>query len=123
MKDQPERSLVLRNLRVVLPERTAELASVLINDGRIARLLDSSSDEAVKSDSVIDLHGLTLFPGFIDVHIHGAVGVDAMEAGADDLCLVSEFLASEGVTAWLPTLVPARQAQYERAIRAISDLI
>ncbi len=123
MKDQPARSLVLRNLRVVLPERTAELASVLIEDGRIARIVDSSSDEAVKPDSVIDLHGRTLFPGFIDVHIHGAVGVDAMEAGADDLCRVSEFLASAGVTAWLPTLVPARQAQYESAVRAISDLM
>jgi len=107
----------------VLPERTAELASVLIEDGRIARIVDSSSDEAVKPDSVIDLHGRTLFPGFIDVHIHGAVGVDAMEAGADDLCRVSEFLASAGVTAWLPTLVPARQAQYESAVRAISDLM
>ncbi len=123
MNDQPARSLVLRNLRVVLPERTAELASVLIEDGRIARIVDSSSDEAVKPDSVIDLHGRTLFPGFIDVHIHGAVGVDAMEAGADDLCRVSEFLASAGVTAWLPTLVPARQAQYESAVRAISDLM
>ena len=116
-------SVLLRNVRIVLPERTSKSASVLIEDGRIARIFDSSSDEAVKPDSVIDLHGRTLFPGFIDVHIHGAVGVDAMEAGADDLCRVSEFLASAGVTAWLPTLVPARQAQYESAIRAISDLM
>jgi len=116
-------SVLLRNVRIVLPERTSESASVLIEDGRIARIVDSSSDEAVKPDSVIDLHGHTLFPGFIDVHIHGAVGVDAMEAGADDLCRVSEFLASAGVTAWLPTLVPARQAQYESAVRAISDLM
>ena len=116
-------SVLLRNVRIVLPERTSESASVLIEDGRIARIFDSSSDEAVKPDSVIDLHGRTLFPGFIDVHIHGAVGVDAMEAGADDLGRVSEFLASAGVTAWLPTLVPARQAQYESAVRAISDLM
>ena len=116
-------SFLLRNARTVLSDRIAESASLLIEDGRIARIVDSSSDEAVKSDSLIDLDGLTLFPGFIDVHIHGAVGVDAMEAGADDLCRVSEFLASAGVTAWLPTLVPARQAQYESAVRAISDLM
>ena len=116
-------SVLLRNARIVLPERTSESASVLIEDGRIARIFDSSSDESVKADSLMDLSGLRLFPGFIDVHIHGAVGVDAMEAGADDLCRVSEFLASAGVTAWLPTLVPARQAQYESAVRAISDLM
>jgi len=117
------RSLVLRNVRIVLPERTADSANVLIEDGRIARIFGSSSDESLKAGSLMDLDGFTLFPGFIDVHIHGAVGVDAMEASADDLCRVSEFLASEGVTAWLPTFVPAPQEQYERAIRAISDLM
>src|SRR5437660_2254334 len=101
----------LRNARIVLPERTAESASLLIEDGRIGRIFHSSSDESAKADSEIDLNGLTLFPGFIDVHIHGAVGVDAMKASADDLGRVSEFLASEGVTAWLPTLVPAPQEQ------------
>ncbi len=116
-------SLLLRNARIVLPERTADSANVLIEDGRIARILGSSSDESLKAGSLMDLDGFTLFPGFIDVHIHGAVGVDAMEASADDLCRVSEFLASEGVTAWLPTFVPAPQEQYERAIRAISDLM
>ena len=114
-------SLLLRNARTVLSDRIAESAGLLIEDGRIARIVDSSSDEAVKSDSVIDLDGLTLFPGFIDVHIHGAVGVDAIEAGAPDLRRVGAFLARNGVTAWLPTLVPAPSEQYERAIRAIED--
>src|SRR5437660_6437256 len=118
---ETQRLVLLRKARIVRPERISESANLLIEEGRIARIFDSSSDEAVKSDSVIDLHGFTLFPGFIDVHIHGAVGVDAMEASADDLCRVAEFLASEGVTAWLPTFVPAQQEQYESAIRAVSD--
>ena len=121
MRVEHARSLVLRNVRIVLPERTADSANVLIEDGRIARIYHSSSDESVKAGSLMDLDGLTLFPGFIDVHIHGAVGVDAMEAGENGLCRVSEFLASEGVTAWLPTLVPAPQEQYERAIGSIGE--
>jgi N-acetylglucosamine-6-phosphate deacetylase len=68
-----------------------------------------------------DLAGLTLLPGFIDVHIHGAVGVDTMEANAEDLLRVSRYLARQGVTGWLPTLVPASQAQYASAVRAIED--
>ena len=85
----------------------AEKASLLIHDDRIARVLEPAPSQLPTSDSVIDLSGLTLFPGFIDVHIHGAVGVDTMEATAEGLNRVSEFLASQGVTAWLPTLVPA----------------
>src|SRR2546430_1851203 len=80
--------------------------------------------EHTKSDehgTEIDLSGLTLFPGFIDVPIHGAAGVDTMDASADDLRRIGEFLAWNGVTSWLPTLVPARDEEYEQAVREIGD--
>src|SRR5205814_1866223 len=53
--------------------------------------------------------------------IHGAAGVDAMDARADDLLRVAAFLARHGVTSWLPTLVPARADECERAVRAIEE--
>ena len=113
--------MLLRNARLILPDRTAESVSLLIEAGRIARIIDSSSNESVDADNVIDLAGLTLYPGFIDVHIHGAVGVDTMAASANDLLRVAEFLASKGVTGWLPTLVPAPVEQYARTVSAISE--
>jgi N-acetylglucosamine-6-phosphate deacetylase len=109
---------LLRNARIVLLDRIAETASLLIVDGRIAQLF-SNTHQLPATDSVRDLAGLTLFPGFIDLHIHGAVGVDTMSAGADDLRRVAEFLARNGVTAWLPTLVPSPVEQYASAISAI----
>ncbi len=112
---------LLRNARIVLSERTAGQASLLIHNDRIARLFESPRNDLPIADSVIDLRGLTLFPGFIDVHVHGAVGVDTMEATAVDLDRVSQFLATQGVTGWLPTLVPAPTADYGRAIKAIED--
>src|SRR6266487_5935605 len=112
-------SLLLRDARIIGPDRTIEQGSVLIESGRIARIFDSGSRQLPSADAVVDLEGLTLFPGFIDVHIHGAVGVDTMEAGEDGLARVSEFLKRKGVTAWLPTLVPAVGEHYEQAVRAI----
>jgi N-acetylglucosamine-6-phosphate deacetylase len=46
-----------------------------------------------------------------------------MEATAEDLGRVSEFLSTQGVTAWLPTLVPAPSEQYERSISSIGSII
>ncbi len=115
--------MILRNARLVLPEQVVEASSLFIEDGRIAQIVDSHSDRSGKLDSVIDLNGLTLFPGFIDVHIHGATGVDAMAATVDDLQQVSAFLARKGVTAWLPTLVPSADEQYELSIRAIDEAV
>ncbi len=95
----------------------------MIQDGRIANLYESASDNQPTADITVDLGGLLLRPGFIDVHIHGAVGVDTMAATAGDLNRVSQFLATRGVTGWLPTLVPAAGDTYANAIKAISDSI
>jgi N-acetylglucosamine-6-phosphate deacetylase len=113
---------LLRNARIVLPDRIAETASLLIDNGRIAKLF-SSTHQLPGTDSVLDFAGLTLLPGFIDVHIHGAMGVDTMAASAADLLGVAEFLPRKGVTAWMPTLVPSRAEQYQSAINSISELI
>jgi N-acetylglucosamine-6-phosphate deacetylase len=93
----------------------AKNASVFIADGKIASLEDRHADEE------IDLAEATLLPGFIDVHIHGAVGIDVMNATPADLRAVSEYLASQGVTGWLPTFVPASDENYASAVAAISE--
>ena len=115
--------LLLRGARLVLPARVAEGASLLVEGGRIARVLEGGEGAGARDVPTLDLAGATLYPGFVDVHIHGAVGVDTMEASADDLHAVARFLASRGVTAWLPTFVPAPDEDYARAARAIEELI
>ena len=108
---------VLNNARVVLADRTTQPTSLLIEAGRIARVC--ASHEIISDVKAIDLSGLTLFPGFIDVHCHGAIGIDVMNAEAGSLVKLSEFLAGQGVTGWLPTLVPASAREYEHALKAI----
>ena len=75
---------LLKNAKVVLPDREVD-ADVLVADGRIAAI-GRDLDVGVE----VDLAGATLLPGFIDVHIHGAVGVDVMEATPDGLREVSQ---------------------------------
>ncbi|MBC8029863.1 MAG: N-acetylglucosamine-6-phosphate deacetylase [Pyrinomonadaceae bacterium] len=122
-------STLLRNVRAVLPHRVSERTNIFIQNGLISRVADSDPDEgsgapayerASDSPSTFGLEGLTLYPGFIDVHIHGAIGVDTMAADASDLNRVSGFLAAQGVTSWLPTLVPAPHADYSQAVIAIN---
>ena len=84
MNSTDPKTTLLRNARIVLPDRVAERA-ILIADGRITRIFDLRADESVQTDADLNIDGLTLFPGFIDVHIHGAVGVDTLTATADDL--------------------------------------
>ena len=110
--------LLLKNATVVLPDRELANGSVLISEGRIVSVGDDGSLSAAEE---IDLSGMTLLPGFIDVHIHGAVGVDVMEATPEGLLEVSRYLASQGVTAWLPTLVPGSDENYASVAAAVSE--
>ena len=119
MKPSNSNKTLLQNARIVLPEGVTQKSDLLIENGRIKSVSDSEIDTSSASVEAIDLAGCTLFPGFIDVHIHGAAGVDTMDADAAGLRRISEFLAAQGVTAWLPTLVPAPEADYQRAVATI----
>ncbi len=73
--------------------------------------------ENIETDAVV------LLPGLIDIHIHGALGVDVNEADAEGLFSIAGFLARNGVTAWVPTLVPDSDENYRRAIGEIDRLM
>jgi len=117
MKDADTTTMLLRGARLVLPGGIVEGKSLLVERGLIARIADENP--SATAERTWNLDGLTLSPGFIDVHIHGAVGVDMMEASAADIAHVAQFLATQGVTGWLPTLVPAPAEDYARSIKAI----
>jgi N-acetylglucosamine-6-phosphate deacetylase len=119
MNEASTKSLLLHDARLILPDAEVERGAVLIEDGRIREVFSGDVPVPVQVDERIDLSGLTLFPGFIDIHIHGAVGVDTLAASAADIDRVSQFLATQGVTGWLPTLVPGSTQDYIRAIAAI----
>jgi N-acetylglucosamine-6-phosphate deacetylase len=115
-------SRILEHARIVLPDGVVENSALLIEESRIASVSLSEAERPATA-ATNNLTGLTLYPGMVDVHIHGAVGVDTMAASKEDLSRVSQFLAASGVTGWLPTLVPAASSDYEIAVRAIEELM
>lgn len=116
-KDKYKDKISLVNARLVLPEGIMEPAALWVEDGRIAKIDDSPGASLTQAD--FDLTGLTVFPGFIDVHMHGAIGVDTLTASPADLLRVSEYLGRRGITGWLPTLVPASAEEYQLAVESI----
>jgi N-acetylglucosamine-6-phosphate deacetylase len=119
MSETKKKKPVLLNPRLVLRDQVIT-GSILIEDGCIASV--NPYEQLVgKEVEQLDAHDLTVYPGFIDVHIHGSDGVDTMEARGEDLARVSRSLASRGVTGWMPTLVPAPAEDYQRAISSIEE--
>ncbi len=62
-----------------------------------------------------------ILPGFIDLQVNGSHGVDVMRASADDLLRISENLAAQGTSAWLPTAITCPLERIERVHRNIAE--
>ena len=113
--------LLLKNAIAVSPNEIIKGAALAIEDGKIINLhLQSANFDTCE---LFDLSNSSLYAGFIDIHNHGAVGVDINTATAEDLRNVSKFLADQGVTAWLPTFVPDADENYRKVIEAIDEVI
>ena len=94
-----------------------------IEDGRIASLSARKACEIPASSRILDYPGATLAPAFFDVHIHGAVGHDAMEATPEALNAIVRFLAALGTGSYLATTVTAPLDVTLRALSGLAKLI
>ncbi len=59
--------------------------------------------------------------GFIDQHVHGAGGSDAMDGTIKDLSIIAECLAKEGTTAFLATTMTQSPENISKAMGAVKD--
>jgi len=105
----------------VAPGR-CERGWLLTRGARIAALGAGDAPSEVPTDAaLIDAHGGHLLPGFIDVHVHGAVNADSMDDDASALPRMARFFARHGVTSFLATTWSASHGDTLRALQRIAD--
>lgn len=90
-----------------------EAMELLAEDGKIARMGDLG--DAVW-DEEIDAAGRYVTPGFLDIHTHGAVGVDVNGADAAGFEKICRFFAAQGTTGWLGSVLTDTKEQTMKAI-------
>lgn len=108
--------MILTNGRLVFPERVADGLSLRVAGGKIAEI---GPEIPVTDEEVIDLAGNFLAPGFIDLHVHGAVGRDTMEGTAEAFRSICDYHAGGGTTSLLLTTVTAPLAEISQVVQAI----
>ena len=96
--------------RIVLPD--GSMVAGLI---RFEATISSIEPSDASSDYIL--------PGFIDLQVNGSHGIDVMSASADGIIEISQKLAREGTTAWLPTAVTSPIDHIEKVHGAIAEAI
>ena len=93
---------LIRNAHVISPGIDLKRASVVIEKGRI-RSVTADAVPKTGFDTVVDVRGKYLVPGFIDVHTHGACGHDVCDATPEAIAAIAAAKLAEGCTSFLPT--------------------
>lgn len=108
------------NARMILPDRV-ETGSVTMAEGRIATV--GRKPAKPQRGDRLNLNGGYLAPGFVDLHIHGAVGRDTMEGTLDAYRAITEFHLRGGTTSLTLTTLTAAKADILRSLETARTVL
>src|SRR6267143_3299664 len=110
--------MILTGSRLIFRDGIRDGLEVVVEKGKITAIREHSH---VRVNEVLDLHGNYLAPGFIDLHVHGALGRDTMEASTEAFRAICDYHASGGTTSLLLTTATAPIAAIVDVLNAVHD--
>jgi N-acetylglucosamine-6-phosphate deacetylase len=112
--------MIFTNARLIFSDGIRDGLEVIVEAGSITGIRERT--EACE-DEVIDLNQHYLAPGFIDLHVHGALGRDTMEASGEACRKICDFHASGGTTSLLVTSATAPLDKIVDVVNAVRTVV
>ena len=111
----------LINACILTPQGWLKEGSVLIKDGKILEV--TNCNLAVTNAEVVDLKGMYILPGGIDLHAHGGGGHDFMEGTEEAFRTAVKAHMRHGTTAIFPTLGASSLSMMNEAAETCTRLM
>lgn len=111
--------MLIKNAQIITPTEQVRNGWLLVKGGKIAQI---GMGTAPDDEETVDAQGNTLIPGFIDVHVHGGVGYEAMDATPEAIQRMAQFYAQHGVTSFLATTWTDAGERIQAALENIAAL-
>lgn len=110
----------VKNAKIMTPDGIIEDGYLLIENGKISSL-GKMNEMNIQKEDIIDANRKWVFPGFIDLHCHGAMGCDVMDGSLSDIETIAEYHAGGGTTAFLPTTASSSLENILNALKTIQE--
>ena len=110
------------NGHILTPQGWINGGSIIMEDGRIAEIKNSSNLEP-KADLQVNAYGMHVVPGGIDLHCHGGGGSDYMEGTPEAFKTAALAHMKHGTTAMFATLSSGTLSMMEKACETCSELM
>ena len=104
------------NGKIITPDGILE-NKVLVFEDKIVSIEETEPEDC----EIIDAKGHYVSPGLIDVHVHGSCGADTMDQTVEAIHTISQGIAHNGVTSFLPTTMTMSKEDIYGALTIIRE--
>ncbi len=113
--------LLIEYARIITETHIIDNGWLFADNGRIEDY-GAMPTPPIVADTHINGGGNLLMPGFIDLHVHGAVGHDTMDANPEGLAEMARFYAAHGVTGFLATTWTDSHERIYTAMKTVAQM-
>jgi len=113
--------VLITNALVCHPDGQFRHGWIEVEGERVAALGEGLPGAALGPS--LDVAGMRVVPGFVDVHVHGSGGWSVNEPDPEHTLRLAERLARHGVTAFLPTVAGEEPERTLAALQAVHRAI
>jgi N-acetylglucosamine-6-phosphate deacetylase len=110
--------MIFTNARLIFPDGIRDGLELVVEKGKIAAIREQTRS---RGKEIVDLGENYLAPGFIDLHVHGALGRDTMEGSAEAFQAICDYHARGGTTSLLLTTATAPMEKIVDVLKAVRD--
>src|SRR4029453_14257563 len=110
--------MILTNARLICADGIREGLELVVEQGKITAIRERNR---ARPKEALDLRKNYLAPGFIDLHVDGALGRDTMEASAEAFRAICDYHTSGGTTSLLLTTATAPLDGIVDVLNAVRD--
>jgi N-acetylglucosamine-6-phosphate deacetylase len=117
-----EQRLLIHHARLFTPHAPGRTGWLLVEGGQIRSIGFGRAPDLEGSLQRVDAQGDMLLPGFIDLHVHGAMGHELMDASPNGLEAMARHYASHGVTGFLATTWTSSRESILKALELVEEM-
>lgn len=117
--------MIIKNAKIFDGEKFINKNTVLIEDKTIKKILNENelSQKEISDNEIIDIQGMVLSPGFIDLQLNGCGGVLFNDDTSENaLKIMNETNKKFGCTSFLPTLITSPDNKILNALEVLKNI-
>lgn len=114
-------STFITNCRIVSAGLDIVNGALEIKDDAIENIFHDTNIKIPAGSEAIDAKRNIVFPGFIDIHTHGAMGCDVTDGKVESIEKIAETKLKEGVTTFCPTTLTLPFEDLKKACESVEE--